>query len=100
MSKSTDQRWYDIIRSPVVTEKATQGAENNQVTFKVARDSTKPQIKAAVEGLFGVKVMSVNTINVHGKVKMFKGRRGQRASWKKAVVRIAEGQHIDVMTGV
>ena len=93
-------RWYDIIRSPVVTEKATQGAENNQVTFKVSRDATKPEIKAAVEGLFGVKVESVNTINVHGKEKMFRGRRGQRADWKKAIVRISEGQHIDVMTGV
>jgi large subunit ribosomal protein L23 len=100
MSIKKEERWYDIIRSPVVTEKATQGAENNQVTFRVARDATKPEIKAAVEGLFGVKVDAVNTINVHGKVKMFKGRRGQRASWKKAIVRISEGQHIDVMTGV
>lgn len=100
MSKDGKERWYDVIRSPLVTEKATQGAEHNQVTFRVATDATKPEIKAAVEGLFGVKVDSVNTINVRGKVKMFRGRRGQRASWKKAVVRLADGQHIDVMTGV
>ena len=100
MSKTAQERWYDVIRSPVVTEKATQGSEHNQVTFRVSTDATKPEIKAAVEGLFGVKVDKVNTINVNGKVKVWKGRRGQRASWKKAVVRIAEGQHIDVMTGV
>jgi large subunit ribosomal protein L23 len=100
MSKTAQERWYDVIRSPVVTEKATQGSEHNQVTFRVSTDATKPEIKAAVEGLFGVKVDKVNTINVNGKAKVWKGRRGQRASWKKAVVRIAEGQHIDVMTGV
>ena len=100
MSKTAHERWYDVIRSPVVTEKATQGSEHNQVTFRVSTDATKPEIKAAVEGLFGVKVDKVNTINVNGKAKVWKGRRGQRASWKKAVVRIAEGQHIDVMTGV
>ena len=100
MSKTAQERWYDVIRSPLVTEKATQGSEHNQVTFRVSTDSTKPEIKAAVEGLFGVKVDKVNTINVSGKAKVWKGRRGQRASWKKAVVRIAEGQHIDVMTGV
>ena len=100
MSKTAQERWYDVIRSPLVTEKATQGSEHNQVTFRVSTDATKPEIKAAVEGLFGVKVDKVNTINVNGKAKVWKGRRGQRASWKKAVVRIAEGQHIDVMTGV
>jgi large subunit ribosomal protein L23 len=100
MSKTAQERWYDVIRSPLVTEKATQGSEHNQVTFRVSTDATKPDIKAAVEGLFGVKVDKVNTINVNGKAKVWKGRRGQRASWKKAVVRIAEGQHIDVMTGV
>lgn len=100
MSKKQNERWYDVIRGPLVTEKATQGAENNQVTFEVAKDSTKPEIKAAVEGLFGVKVTSVNTSNVRGKVKVFRGRRGKRAGWKKAVVRIAEGQNIDVITGI
>ncbi len=91
---------YDLIRSPVVTEKSTQGTENNQVTFRVSRDATKPQIKTAVEGLFGVKVTKVNTLNMNGKVKMFKGRPGKRADYKKAIVTLAEGDSIDISTGI
>ena len=91
---------YDLIRAPVVTEKETQGSENNQVTFRVSRRATKPQIKQAVEGLFSVKVTKVNTINMKGKVKMFKGRPGKRADYKKAIVTLAEGNAIDITTGI
>jgi large subunit ribosomal protein L23 len=93
-------RWYEIIRSPVITEKATRQSEHGQVSFRVAADATKPEIKAAVEGLFNVKVTAVNTIRVKGKTKRFRGRPGQRPDYKKAVVSLAEGQTIDVMTGV
>ena len=91
---------YDIIRAPVVTEKSTMGSEHNQVTFRVARSASKPQIKAAVEGLFKVKVEKVNTINMRGKLKRFRGRLGRRADYKKAIVTLAEGQSIDVTTGI
>lgn len=91
---------YDVILSPVITEKATLGGENNQVTFKVAIDSTKPEIRAAVEAIFDVKVKSVNTLRQEGKVKRFRGVIGKRAEFKKAIVTLAEGQHIDVTTGV
>ena len=91
---------YDIIRAPVVTEKSTQGSEYNQVTFRVSPDATKPQIKRAVEGLFSVKVTKVNTLNINGKVKMFKGRPGKRADYKKAIVTLAEGNSIDITTGI
>lgn len=91
---------YDVILAPVVTEKSTQGAEHNQVTFRVTRGATKPQIKAAVEELFGVKVTGVNTLNMRGKVKRFRGRPGRRAAYKKAIVTLAEGQSIDITTGV
>ncbi len=94
------ERMYQTILSPLVTEKATLNSERGQVTFKVAIDATKPQIKAAVEGLFGVKVLAVNTILVKGKAKMFRGRPGQRSDWKKAMVRLAEGQSIDLTTGL
>lgn len=94
------ERMYDIIRAPVITEKATMGSEHNQVTFKVPLDATKPEIKAAIEGVFGVKVNAVNTLIAKGKVKRFRGRVGQRSDVKKAVVTLAEGQTIDVTTGV
>ncbi len=94
------QSMYDIIRAPVVTEKSTQGSEYNQVTFRVSPDATKPQIKRAVEGLFSVKVTKVNTLNMNGKVKMFKGRPGKRADYKKAIVTLAEGDSIDITTGI
>jgi len=94
------ERMYQTILSPVVTEKATALSERNQVVFKVALDATKPQIKAAVETLFGVKVLAVNTIVMKGKTKRFRGREGRRSDWKKAMVRLAEGQSIDLTTGL
>ncbi len=86
---------YEIIRAPVITEKATMLSEKGQVVFRVADTATKPEIKAAVEGLFGVKVTSVNTLVQKGKRKMFRGRPGQRSDVKKAFVTLAEGQSID-----
>jgi large subunit ribosomal protein L23 len=97
---SLDPRHYDVIVSPVITEKATALSEQNKVVFKVRPDATKPQIKEAVEKLFDVKVRSVNTVLTKGKVKMFRGTRGQRSDVKKAVVTLAEGQTIDVTTGL
>ena len=97
---SLDPRHYDVIVSPVITEKATALSEQNKVVFKVKSDATKPQIKEAVEKLFDVKVKSVNTLVTKGKVKMFRGTRGQRSDVKKAVVTLAEGQTIDVTTGL
>ena len=96
----SQNRAYDLIRSPVITEKATLGSEHNQVTFRVPLDSTKPEIRAAVEKLFEVKVNAVNTIRQRGKVKRFKGRPGKRPDYKKAIVTLAEGHSIDVTTGV
>jgi large subunit ribosomal protein L23 len=95
-----DPRHYDVIVSPVITEKATNLSEHNKVVFRVSPDATKPQIKEAVERLFDVKVKSVNTLVTKGKVKMFRGRRGQRSDVKKAVVTLEEGQSIDVTTGL
>jgi large subunit ribosomal protein L23 len=97
---SLDPRHYDVIVSPVITEKATALSEQNKVVFKVRKDATKPQIKEAVERLFDVKVKSVNTLVTKGKVKMFRGTRGQRSDVKKAVVTLQEGQSIDITTGV
>ena len=91
---------YGVILSPVITEKATRGSEHNQVTFKVRTDAPKPLIKAAIEGLFNVKVTGVNTINVWGKTKRFKGQLGRRSDYKKAVISLAEGQSIDDTTGI
>ena len=84
----------------MVTEKSTRGSDDNQVTFRVSIDASKPEIKKAVEGLFEVKVKSVNTIRMKGKVKRFKGYRGKRVNWKKAIVSLQEGETIDVMGGV
>lgn len=92
--------FYDIILSPVVTEKATNGSAHNQVTFRVARDATKPQVRLAVENLFKVKVTAVNTHNRQGKTKRFKGRKGFRSDVKFAIVTLAEGNTIDVTTGL
>jgi large subunit ribosomal protein L23 len=97
---STDPRHYDIILGPVITEKATNAAEHNKVVFRVANTATKPAIKAAVEKLFDVKVVSVNTLVRKGKVKRFKGTVGRQSDVKKAVVTLAEGQTIDVTTGL
>ncbi len=94
------ERMYDIVRSPVITEKATMGSEHNQVTFRVPLTASKPEIKAAVEGLFGVKVKAVNTLRQVGKEKRFKGMLGKRSDFKKAMVTLAEGQTIDVTTGI
>lgn len=91
---------YDIIRAPVITEKSTMASEHNQVVFTVRRDATKPQIKAAVEQLFDVKVTAVNTLNRKGKIKRFKGVLGRRKDIKKAIVTLEEGQGIDVTTGL
>jgi large subunit ribosomal protein L23 len=91
---------YRIVQAPVITEKATNVSEHNQVIFRVALSATKREVKAAVEGLFNVKVTSVNTIRVMGKMKRFRGRLGQRADYKKAVVTLGEGQRIDVTTGI
>ena len=96
----TKQQMYDLILSPVITEKATRVSEHNQVVFRVADHATKPQIKAAIEGVFGVTVKAVNTVRVKGKTKMFRGRPGKRSDYKKAVVTLAEGQSIDVTTGI
>jgi len=97
---SPDPRHYDIILSPVITEKATAASEHSQVTFRVHRNATKPQIKEAVEKLFDVKVKSVNTLIRKGKVKAFKGVRGRQSDVKKAIVTLVEGHRIDVTTGL
>ena len=96
----TAEKHYDIIRSPVITEKSTQAGEYNQVMFNVAPGASKPEIKAAVEALFGVKVKAVNTLIRKGKVKRFRGRVGRQSDVKKAVVTLADGQFIDVTTGL
>lgn len=104
-AKSTPQPaamagYLATIVAPVITEKATRGSEHNQVSFRVRGDATKPEIKAAVEGLFGVKVTAVNTVTIHGKLKRFRGRLGRRSGYKKAIVTLAEGNTIDVTTGI
>ncbi len=91
---------YDIVRNPVITEKATMLSEKNQFVFRVAIAATKPEIKASVEGLFGVNVLAVNTLVQKGKTKRFKGRPGVRSDVKKAYVQLAEGQSIDMSTGL
>lgn len=98
--KISGERMYQAILSPLVTEKATGLSEQGQYVFRVALDASKPEIKQAVEGLFGVSVVAVNTLVMKGKTKRFKGRPGQRSDWKKAVVRLADGQSIDLTTGL
>jgi large subunit ribosomal protein L23 len=98
--EAIDVRHYDVIVAPHITEKATLLSENNAVVFKVAGSSTKPQIKAAVEALFDVKVTAVNTLVQKGKVKRWKGKPYTRSDVKKAIVTLAEGQSIDVTTGI
>ena len=97
---TTDPRHYDVIISPVITEKATLASERNQVMFRVPRTATKPQIKEAVEKLFDVKVKSVNTLVRKGKIKAFRGSRGEQSDVKKAIVTLEEGHRIDVTTGL
>lgn len=94
------ERAYQVIRRPLITEKATMITEHNQVSFLVALDATKPEIKAAVERLFKVKVEAVNTLRQKGKTKRFRGRPGTRPDIKKAIVTLAEGHSIDVTTGL
>ena len=96
----TREEMYDLVRSPVITEKSTRGGEFNQVTFRVRMSAHKPQIKRAVEGLFGVKVKAVNTLIQKGKTKRFRGRPGRRIDVKKAIVTLEEGHTIDVTTGI
>ena len=91
---------YDVIVAPHITEKSTLLSEHNAVVFKVAGNASKPQIKAAVEALFGVSVTNVNTMNVKGKTKRWKGRPYQRSDVKKAVVTLADGQSIDITSGI
>ena len=91
---------YDVIRKPVITEKATLASENGAVVFEVAFDSKKPQIKEAVEALFGVKVKAINTVITKGKTKRFRGIKGTRKDVKKAYVTLEEGNSIDVTTGL
>ena len=95
-----DAHHYDVIVAPVITEKATLASEANQVIFKVRKTATKPEIKAAVEALFGVKVTAVNTLLRKGKTKRFRGFVGKQKDVKKAIVTLAEGQSIDVSTGL
>lgn len=99
-AKTIEARHYDVVLSPVITEKSTLMSESNAVVFRVADTATKPAIKAAVEALFDVKVVSVNTIVTKGKTKRWKGKPYTRSDVKKAIVRLAEGQSIDVTTGV
>ncbi len=91
---------YDVIRKPIITEKATMAGENGVVVFEVAPGAKKPEIKEAVEALFNVQVVSVNTTVTKGKVKRFRGQLGKRSDVKKAYVRLADGQSIDVTTGL
>ena len=93
-------RNYDTILAPVITEKATLLSEQNKVVFRVAGDASKDEIAAAVEALFKVNVTKVNTINVKGKTKRFRGIVGRRSDVKKAIVTLAEGQSIDITTGL
>jgi large subunit ribosomal protein L23 len=99
-AKLSREALYEIIRGPVITEKASNLGDRNQVVFRVARDANKLQIKAAVETLFGVTVLGVNTLVQKGKTKRFRGRPGVRSDVKKAYVQLAEGQSIDLTTGL
>ena len=97
---AVDTRHYDVVLSPVITEKSTLLSEHNAVVFRVAKDASKPAIKAAVEALFGVSVTKVNTMIAKGKTKKWKGRPYTRSDVKKAVVTLAQGQSIDVTSGI
>jgi large subunit ribosomal protein L23 len=99
-AQAIDNRHYDVVVAPHITEKATLLSEHNAVVFKVARDASKPEIKAAVEALFGVTVTGVNTLVQKGKTKRWKGKPYTRSDVKKAIVTLAEGQSIDVTTGI
>ena len=94
------ERHYDVIASPVITKKSTMASEQNKIVFRIRPDANKAEVKAAVEALFKVKVTKVNTINVEGKTKRFKGRIGKRPDFKKAIVTLAEGQKIDLSSRI
>jgi len=97
---AVDARHYDIVLAPHITEKSTMLSEHNSVVFRVANSASKPEIKAAVEALFGVSVTGVNTMVTKGKSKRWKGKPYQRSDFKKAIVTLAEGQSIDITEGV
>jgi large subunit ribosomal protein L23 len=99
-TKAVDNRHYDVVLAPHITEKSTMLSEHNAVVFKVANDATKPAIKAAIEALFNVTVTGVNTIVTKGKTKRWKGKPYTRSDVKKAIVTLAAGQSIDVTTGI
>ena len=98
--KAAEAKHYDVILSPVITEKATMASEQNKVVFDVRKDATKEEIKVAIERLFEVKVTGVNTLIRKGKLKSFRGIRGRQSDVKKAIVTLAEGDRIDVTTGL
>ena len=98
--QEVDARHYDVILAPHITEKSTLASENNAVVFKVANDATKPQIKEAVEAIYDKKVVSVNTIVTKGKTKRWRGKPYKRSDFKKAVVKLAEGEMIDITSGI
>ena len=98
--KITDAKVYDVVRSPVVTEKSTIANELGKYVFQVAVDATKPEIKTAIEQIFSVVVTKVSTINYDGKIKRFRGKLGQRPAFKKAIVTLKEGQVIDLTSGI
>lgn len=99
-TKAIELKHYDVVVKPVITEKSTLVSEFNQVVFKVANDASKPAIKAAVEALFNVKVLSVNTLVQKGKTKRWRGKEYRRSDEKKAIVTLADGDRIDVTTGI
>ena len=99
-ANAVDNRHYDVVLAPHITEKSTMLSDHNAVVFKVAGSATKPEIKAAVEALFNVKVTGVNTLVTKGKTKKWKGTPYQRSDSKKAIVTLAEGQSIDITSGI
>ena len=99
-TKAIDNRHYDVVLAPHITEKSTMLSEQNAVVFRVAQDASKPEIKAAVEALFNVSVVGVNTMVSKGKTKRWKGKPYQRSDVKKAIVTLAEGQSIDITSGI
>lgn len=98
--QTVDARHYDVIIAPHITEKSTLASDNNAVVFKVAKDATKPQIKEAIEAIYDKKVVSVNTLVQKGKTKRWKGKAYQRSDVKKAIVTLAEGEMIDITSGI
>jgi large subunit ribosomal protein L23 len=98
--KAVNPALYELIRRPIITEKATMASEFGKVVFQVSDCATKQTVKEAIETLFDVKVTKVNTINLKGKIKRFRGMEGKRNGYKKAIVTLAEGQTIDAMAGV